>query len=225
MRYLIVNADDFGLSAGVNRGIFEAHRRGVVTSTSLMVNRPGCDEAVALARELPELDLGLHLDFDDVAGDAATLVRDQFVRFERLLDRPPTHVDGHRDAHLQPRWEPHVLKFAARCGVPVRGRSPVARLGRFYGQWGGRTHLEQVSVQSLVAIVRSIGTGVTELICHPGHVDASLQSGYGVEREAELAALCDGRVREALWMAGIRLVGFRHLPGLLEGDSIARDAS
>ncbi len=225
MRYLIINADDFGISTGVNRGIFEAHRRGVVTSTSLMVNRPACDDAAALARELPELDVGLHVDFEDVAGDPETLVRDQFVRFERLLDRPPTHVDGHRDAHLQPRWEPHVLKFAARCGVPVRGRSPVARQGRFYGQWGGRTHLEQVSVQSLVAIVRSIGTGVTELICHPGYVDASLQSGYAVEREAELSTLCDGRVREALWTAGIRLVGFRHLPGLLERGSIARDAS
>ena len=39
-RRLIVNADDYGLTAGVSRGILEAHRRGIVTSTTLLVNRP-----------------------------------------------------------------------------------------------------------------------------------------------------------------------------------------
>jgi predicted glycoside hydrolase/deacetylase ChbG (UPF0249 family) len=50
VRCLIVNGDDFGLAPGVNRGILEAHRRGVLTSTSLMVLRSACDDAVDLAR-------------------------------------------------------------------------------------------------------------------------------------------------------------------------------
>lgn len=221
MRYLIVTADDFGLSPGVNRGIVEAHRRGVLTSTSLMVLRPGCAEAVALARECPDLSVGLHLDLDSAAGDTAA-VRDQFVRFERAFDRPPTHVDGHHDLHLRAEWLPQVLTYARRCGVPVRGRSSVVRLGRFYGQWGGRTHLEQTSVESLIEILRTgLADGVTELICHPGYVDPSLQSGYAREREAELATLCDPRVREAIRAAGARLVGFRDLPGLVHAASAA----
>ena len=216
MRFLIVNGDDFGLSPGVNRGMVEAHRRGVLTSASLMVDRPACDEAAALACENPDLSVGLHLDLDGIAGDGAA-VRDQFVRFERALGRPPTHVDGHHDLHLRPEWLPHVLTYASRCGIPVRGRSAVVRLGRFYGQWGGRTHLAQTSVESLIEILRTgLGDGVTELICHPGYVDPSLRSGYAREREAEVATLCDPRVRAAIRDMGVRLIGFRDLPGLAD---------
>jgi hopanoid biosynthesis associated protein HpnK len=60
-RRLIVNADDFGLSASVNEAVVRAHREGVLTSASLMVNEPGVDEAVKLAKENPRLGIGLHL--------------------------------------------------------------------------------------------------------------------------------------------------------------------
>lgn len=60
-RTLVVNADDFGLAAGVNAGIIGAFRRGVVRSASLMVTTPGFEDAVELARVHPDLDLGIHL--------------------------------------------------------------------------------------------------------------------------------------------------------------------
>jgi predicted glycoside hydrolase/deacetylase ChbG (UPF0249 family) len=59
---VIVTADDLGLSAGVTRGILEAHRRGVVRSTSLIVTYPAAQEAAALALAEPDLEVGLHLD-------------------------------------------------------------------------------------------------------------------------------------------------------------------
>jgi len=58
---LIVTADDLGLSHEVNQGILDAHTDGIVTSTSLLVNAPETEAAVALAREYPELEVGLHL--------------------------------------------------------------------------------------------------------------------------------------------------------------------
>ncbi len=58
---LIVNADDFGLTSEVNRGIIEAHQRGIVTSATLMANAPAFEEAVALARQNPGLGIGCHL--------------------------------------------------------------------------------------------------------------------------------------------------------------------
>lgn len=58
---LIVHADDFGLTVGVNAGILLAHVTGIVRSASLMVTTPGFEQAVALARRHPSLDLGLHL--------------------------------------------------------------------------------------------------------------------------------------------------------------------
>jgi len=60
-RRLIVNADDFGLSHSVNEAIIRAHREGIVSTASLMVNEPGYNEAVKLAEENPKLGVGLHL--------------------------------------------------------------------------------------------------------------------------------------------------------------------
>ena len=60
-RRLVINADDFGLSAGVNRGIMEAHAAGATSSASLLVNAAGFDEALRLARDAPRLGVGLHL--------------------------------------------------------------------------------------------------------------------------------------------------------------------
>ncbi len=60
-RRLIVNADDFGLSSSVNAAVIQAHRNGILTTASLMVNEPGCAEAVRLAQENPRLGTGLHL--------------------------------------------------------------------------------------------------------------------------------------------------------------------
>lgn len=57
---LIVNADDFGLSKGQNYGIIEACRRGVVTSTTALINGEAVEHAAQLCRELPELGVGMH---------------------------------------------------------------------------------------------------------------------------------------------------------------------
>jgi chitin disaccharide deacetylase len=62
---LIIGADDFGWTRGINRGILEAHANGIVTATSLMVNAPFAREAVASARAYPSLELGIHLDLRD----------------------------------------------------------------------------------------------------------------------------------------------------------------
>ena len=91
---LIVNADDYAMSPGISRGILEAHARGVVTSTTALVNTPGAVEALAVARaDTPTLGLGLHVNLsfgrpvlppDDVpslvGGDGA------FFSGGRLLD-------------------------------------------------------------------------------------------------------------------------------------------
>ncbi|MGA7168192.1 MAG: ChbG/HpnK family deacetylase [Candidatus Sulfotelmatobacter sp.] len=61
MRRLIVNADDFGFTRGVNRAIVEAHTHGIVTSSTLMASGPAFDDAVQLAKQLPRLSVGCHV--------------------------------------------------------------------------------------------------------------------------------------------------------------------
>jgi predicted glycoside hydrolase/deacetylase ChbG (UPF0249 family) len=60
-RLLIVNADDFGRSAGIDSGIVRAHRQGIVTSATFMTNAPDTPRAASLARATATLDLGVHL--------------------------------------------------------------------------------------------------------------------------------------------------------------------
>jgi predicted glycoside hydrolase/deacetylase ChbG (UPF0249 family) len=88
MKYIIFNADDFGYSRGTNRGIAEAHRRGVLTSTGLMVNTPATDEAVRMSRDLPNLSIGLHVNFTNEAQrlvefDDPKICRDELVQRHR----------------------------------------------------------------------------------------------------------------------------------------------
>lgn len=61
MKKVIINADDFGYSSAVNLGIIKAHKDGILTSTTLMANMPGCDEAITIAKENPSLGVGGHL--------------------------------------------------------------------------------------------------------------------------------------------------------------------
>jgi predicted glycoside hydrolase/deacetylase ChbG (UPF0249 family) len=182
-RYLIVNGDDFGMSPGVSRGILEAHRRGILTSTSLMVLRPAAEEAARLAREAPGLSVGLHLELEGGADAARARIDDQLRRFAALMGRPPTHLDSHHDTHRDPRVLPAALEVGSSLGIPVRGHSPARCLTRFYADWAGETHLEQVSVESLVGMLETdVPSGTTELMCHPGYAEVELASSYARAR-------------------------------------------
>ena len=61
MKQVILNADDFGLTRGINEGIIRAHRDGILTSATLMANGPAFDDAVKLAKSNPKLGIGCHL--------------------------------------------------------------------------------------------------------------------------------------------------------------------
>lgn len=222
MKYLIVNGDDFGGSRGINRGILDAHHRGILTSASLLVTMPWSNEAARLVRAAPGLSVGLHVQLPaveqlDANGCRAELER-QWRRFEELMGCPPTHVDSHYNIHRDVRVLPHLLDVTQQYGVPLRGHCSVRYLSKFYGQWGGRTHLEQISVESLCHLLRTeVEEGVTELSCHPGYADPDFRSGYSIERETEVRTLCAPNSRQTLVEQRIRLVSFQDLGGLALG--------
>ena len=222
MKYLIVNADDFGASRGVNRGIIEAHELGILTSTSLLVNAAGSGEAAELGRAAPDLSVGLHADVRNELNAAANSGRlrkvldAQLARFEELTGCPPTHLDSHHNVHRDPRALSDFLDLAREHGLPLREHSPVRYFSKFYGQWAGETHLEQISAENLARMLETeIGEGITELSCHPGYVDPDYPTGYSTEREAELRTLCDPRVRQALAEQSIQLVSYHEVGKLV----------
>jgi predicted glycoside hydrolase/deacetylase ChbG (UPF0249 family) len=227
MKYLIVNADDFGACSGVNRGIVEAHRRGIVTSASLMVGMPGTEEAARLARRCPRLSVGLHAvlsrevtEMDDPAHACGTELEDQIGAFVTLLGRLPTHLDSHHHVHPQPGLLPQFQAAADHLEIPLRGFSGVRYSSRFYGRWNDEPHPEQVSAEGLVALLAAdVGGGVTELGCHPGLPDTTFASTYTLERTLELKALCATEVRYFLEHSEIMLVGFAEAPHLLRAPT------
>ncbi len=227
MKWLIVTGDDFGASRGINRGIVQAYRDGILTSASLLVNRPASVEAAALGRDHRSLSLGLHLELDlaDADGAAAQCER-QMARFRELTGEQPTHVDSHHDVHHDARVLPHVLAGARPVGAPVRGHSEVRHLAKFYGQWGGATHPERIGVEGLMRLLDAeLREGVTELSCHPGYVEPEFRSSYLAERELELRTLCDPRVWRALRDRGIQLIGFRDLPARAWAATVTAEAT
>jgi predicted glycoside hydrolase/deacetylase ChbG (UPF0249 family) len=225
-RRLIVNADDFGLSPGVNRGVIEAHEHGIVTSASLMVRWPAAVGAAAYARAHPDLSVGLHLDFAEwivregvweslyevVANDDPRAVEGEVGRqlelFRRLLGRDPTHLDSHQHAHLVEPAQTIVQTRARELGVPVRDLGSVRYCGDFYGQGRhGTRHPHLITVGHLVEILASLPEGTTELGCHPGYPDG-FESNYVEERATEVRVLCHPRVREAIAENEIELTSF-----------------
>ena len=211
MTRLIVNADDFGLTRGVNRAVADAHQYGVLTSASLMVDAAAAEDAARLARELPALSVGLHADVEP-GGDWTYALERQVSRFAALVGRPPTHLDSHHNAHRDPDALPAFRHVADTFGIPLREHSPVRYWSRFYGAWDGETHPEQISVESFISMLdEAVVAPGTEIACHPGYVDADLRSSYAAERELEVATLCDPRLPAALTARGIALAGFRDL--------------
>jgi hypothetical protein len=154
MSLLIINADDFGYSTGINYGIIHAFQRGVLSSTTMMANMPGFDEGVILAKENPELGIGVHLALTcgrPLRSDVKTLIdeRGNFrhlsfyeKKFEIDTDElyqewkeqigkvmqsgiEPTHLDSHHHVNSLPLISEVFNQLAREYQLPVRNNFSV----------------------------------------------------------------------------------------------------
>lgn len=146
---LIVNADDFGYSRGINYGIIDAHQTGIVNSTTMMMNMPGVNHAVELAKANPKLQVGIHLVLTcgrPLLSDVPSLV-DENGNFKRLTDFMndrdlslselerewtaqielsletgliPSHFDSHHHVHAIPEFLPVVQKLSRKYSLSAR---------------------------------------------------------------------------------------------------------
>jgi predicted glycoside hydrolase/deacetylase ChbG (UPF0249 family) len=229
-RLLIVNADDFGQSTGVNRGIIRAHEGGIVTSASMMVRWPAAADAAQYCLKRPQLSVGLHLDLgewifrsdewvpvyevaplSDVAAVKQEIWR-QLAEFRRLAGKNPTHIDSHQHVHTREDVRPLAAEMARSLGVPLRNcDARVQYSAKFYGQTAeGQALPELIRVDALSVVLRDLPAGVTELGCHPG-IGNDLSTMYSGERAQEVETLCDPRIRAALARYDIRLCSFAEI--------------
>jgi len=228
-KYLIVNADDFGQSPGINRGIIEAHEHGIVTSASLMTRWSAAGEAAAYAREHPTLSVGLHLDLGEwvyrdtgwvqlytvIALDDRDAIQSEISRqletFHALLGKLPDHINSHQHVHMREPVRSVALEVCQSFGIPLRNfSSELNYFTKFYGQTAeGLPFPSYISLEWLIEILTvHVPNGWTVLTCHPGYVD-DVNTMYRLERFEELKVLCDPRVKAVIAELGITLRSFQ----------------
>lgn len=213
-RRLIVNADDFGRSHSINQAVIRAHREGILTSASLMVNEAGFEEAVALARENPELGVGLHLTL--LCGHSVLPPQQipGLVNAQREFSDNPVTVGfryfAKKSLHEQLRAEIHAQfeKFRA-TGLPLDHVNGHLHL-----------HLHPTVFGILMEDAEKLGIRRMRLTREPFWLDAHLAAGRRVYRSAHAAIFfCLSRLAQA----GLRRRNIRHTHrvfGLLENDRV-----
>jgi hopanoid biosynthesis associated protein HpnK len=199
-RRLIVNADDFGRSESINLAVLRAHREGILTTASLMVNEPSAEQAVRLARENPRLGLGLHLAL--VCG-ATALPRERIPHLAgadgRFSENPAAagwryFFNPRCKEELRAEIEAQVAKFHA-TGLPLDHVNGHLHL-----------HLHPVVFGILMDNAERWGIGAMRLTRDPFFLNARLASGQWAYRasHAVIYHLLARRARPALGRRKIR---------------------
>ncbi len=236
---VIFNADDFGLTQGVNEGIVRSHLEGVVHSTTLLVGSPEEQHAVALAKKLPTLKVGIHLRFTmgapltlsanlcDDNGEfykyspfwsqrgfcSQAIYEECIAQVEAFLKTGLTlsHIDSHHHAHTHPEFLPVVTEVAAKYRVPLRGQKVPGVNYYFTDQF----YDQGVDLIGIVDHLLKLGKNyeVVEVMCHPAILDNALcqNSGYSAQRKKELNVLTDDKLAALLARHSIEVTDYTAL--------------
>jgi len=200
MRHLIVNADDFGYSFSVNKGIIEAHTKGIVTSTTVLVDFIAAGEASELSK-YKDLSVGLHF-YPESLDEVEKEFDRQIEKFESILGHGPSHIDTHKRMPTDDeRVERVVRAYSEKNKIPVRGITDVKFIESFFGlnvDGSGELNKDNVSIDALRRAVDDATDEYNEIMCHAGYSDDHLRekSSYNDIREEELKAITSTEIRE-----------------------------
>ncbi|MBM6615344.1 chitin disaccharide deacetylase [Desemzia sp. RIT804] len=226
MKKLIINADDFGYCKGVNYGIIEAYSDGVLTSTTMMANMPGFDQAVDLHKQYPGLGIGIHLvlttgrpllknlktivdadgNFRNQAYYKGSFIIDQQeiydewkAQIEKILAAgiQPTHVDTHHHANLFGDFNEIYLHLADEYQLPVRNNFQNQDASR--RTTDGFVYTMETVIQTTETLEQLFETqDSVEIMCHPAFLDKFLlnHSSYTYPRTEELELLTHPTIKD-----------------------------
>lgn len=229
MKKLIVNADDFGVTESVNRGIIYGFKNGIITSTSLMVKRPYAKEAAKLAKENPNLGVGLHF---EIIGDDNQILRgikkvmaylqvgvfqkekakkqffEQIKLFKKLVGKMPTHIDGHYHVHKLPAALPFIKEFSQKYKIPLRAVGKVNFINQF-----STDNFNDATKENLIKILKNLPNGVSELMTHAGYSSDELRKTSSMSdiREIELKVLTSPEIKKVIKEEKIQLISWKDI--------------
>lgn len=219
MKKLIINADDFGYCKGVNYGIVEACKEGILTSTTMMANMPGFDHAVRLHDLNPSLGIGVHLvltagrpvldnmkTITDEEGnfrkleyykgsfiiDELEVYNEWKAQIEKIIEAGiiPTHLDSHHHANLFGDFNEIFLRLADEFNLPVRNN---------FNNSDKKRRTTDAFVYTMETVIKYIedldklfeSNDSVEIMCHPAFLDKFLlaNTSYTYPRTEELELL------------------------------------
>lgn len=231
---IIVNSDDFGLTEGVNYGVIKALKNGVLRSTTAMVNMPAIEHAVKLAKDNPELGVGLHLVLTagyPIVKDHKTIVDEngrflknsvlnasvidaeevyreykaQMERFIELFGRKPTHIDGHHHTQDLDQTREVTKRLAEEYGIDyIRSISD-------HPEFVNNFYGDHVSIEDFKECVNEHrNDDFIEIMCHVAFIDVDLLhiSSYNSNRVKELETLINPFLLEWIDSQGYKLRHF-----------------
>ncbi|MBP6037886.1 MAG: ChbG/HpnK family deacetylase [Candidatus Saccharimonas sp.] len=203
-KFLIINADDFGYSHSINKGIIEAVENGIVTSTSVMVDAIAADEAKDLTK-YPDISIGLHFELKEVVNVEAELER-QIEKFVAIVGRQPDHIDTHKRRTTDEGIKEVLEAYAKAHNIPVRNFN-----AKHIGSFG--VNSSDASVAQLKRSIDEATDESNELMTHCGYADDYLRehSSYSEPREQELASICNPSIKQYIADKDLRLINWKQV--------------
>lgn len=186
-KYLIINADDFGMSQIFNEVILDLIRKDLIRSTTVMVNRvtdnqkEQFDELIALSKS-KNISVGLHLEFQD--SDYPSKIKSQYQKFKDTLGFNPSHIDIHKAHSLVDSFF-DVAKFCKKSNLPLRNSGVLHE--------GIKTTFAEAFFGSIADFekikewIKTLEDGkYYEILFHPGKFDSSCKSSLNKDRERDV---------------------------------------
>lgn len=187
MKYLIINADDFGYSKIFNLKILEQIKNGLISSTTVMVNwitdeqSPQVSQLLELTKS-HNISVGLHLEFSD--DNFKFEIEKQYGRFFSLFGFKPSHIDIHKSTHLKEAF-PIIMDFCKEKNLPCRNHGVGANdVVKTQNEVLSGT---KISFEELKSFIENLKDDESyEILFHPGSYDQNCKSSLNKERELDV---------------------------------------
>lgn len=186
-KYLIINADDFGMSKIFNDVILDLIRKDLIRSTTIMVNRVTDDqkeqfnELISLSKN-KNLSVGLHLEFED--SNYPSQIKSQYQKFKKILGFNPSHIDIHKEHSLIDSFS-DVAEFCRKNHLPLRNSGVLfegIKMTSTEAFFGSIADFDKINEW-----IKAFEDGkYYEILFHPGKFDSSCKSSLNKDRERDV---------------------------------------
>lgn len=211
-KLLIVNADDFGMSPGISRGILHCLKNGIVSSTSVMVDNPYLYDTKELIKKNSQVDWGVHVTIGKSRisiKNIASETERQLRVFYNVFKIKPSHIDFHKGFKFNKKIYFALRMFAKKVDISFRYDNQHFIETRYHGVHENKPSIDSISTDHLIECLKDVRSGVTELICHPGWTSNRLTDPYRIQRNKEVEVLTSQRIKSEIRRRKIKLVTYK----------------